>query len=208
MKYLTAIAVILSFTVPLFTQQKNPDQTGTRGQSEQSVLMYRDGAGFFIDVPKDWVIDREAGRRAGTCCVYYPKGSTFHNAETIMYPNIATKGPGQKTVNDFMQSDHETFLKHDPGLRYEEAADIPLQNKRIAKIRLFRGVNHGGSEAVAYIDEEKIIALFVMSSKSEEAFNKSIPLFRSAVKTYMYMNVKVSPDTTKDATHSDQGRKD
>jgi hypothetical protein len=157
--------------------------------------MYRDGAGFFIDVPKGWVVDQEVGKRHGTCCVYYPKGTTWESAETVMYPNIATKGPGQRTIDEFMESDLKSFRTHDPEMKYEDAKDIPLQNNRVAKVRVFHDVNRGSSEAVAYVDEEKIIAIFVMSSKTEKELNDSMPLFRSAVQSYTCMNVRTSEDT-------------
>lgn len=201
MKRTVAASVLLLFVAlgrGSSQQQKNSDHRSNPRQDEASVLMYRDGSGFFIDVPKGWVIDQEAGKRGGTCCVYYPQGSTFNDADTIMYPNIATKREGQRTLDEFMKSDLSRFLEHEPAMKYENAQDILLQNKRIAKIRLFHGVNRGSSEAVAYIDEEKIVALFVMSSRSERAFNESMPLFRSAVKTYTYMNVTVSPDAMKE----------
>ena len=159
-----------------------------------SVLMYRDGAGFFIDAPKGWIIDKEIGKRHGACCVFYPRGTTWDNAETVMYPNIATKGTGQQTLKEFMDSDLARFREHNPGMRYEDLQDIALQRKRIARVRLFHGVNRGSSEAVAYVDEEKIVALFVMSSRTEKGFNESMPLFRSAVESYLYMNVTVNKD--------------
>jgi hypothetical protein len=153
--------------------------------------MYRDGAGFYIDVPKGWVVDQEVGKRHGTCCVYYPKGTTWNSAETVMYPNIATKGPGQRTLDEFMESDLKSFRTHDPEMKYEDAEDVHLQGKRVAKVRIFRGVNRGSSEAVAYVDEEKTIALFVMNSKTEKGLNESMPLFRTAVQSYLHMDVRV-----------------
>jgi hypothetical protein len=191
MKHLAALAVLASLAALGFCQQKDSDQRGSGGQDELSVLMYRDGAGFFIDAPKGWIVDKETGKRLGTCCVFYPRGATWDNAETVMYPSIAKKVPGQSTLDEFMKSDLAGFRGHDPGMSYEDAQDIPLQNKRVAKVRLFHGVNRGSSEAVAYIDEENFIALFVMSSKTEKGFNESMPLFRTAVQTYLYMNVKV-----------------
>jgi hypothetical protein len=194
MKHLAEATALFLIVVCGFSQQQDSDRRGSRSQDEASVLMYRNGAGFFIDVPKGWVLDREVGKRFGTCCVYYPQGSTWDNAETVMYPNIATKGPSQNTLSEFMESDLASFRKHAPEMTYEDAQDIPLQNKRIAKIRIFRGVNRGSSEAVAYVDEEKIIALLVMSSKTTKGFNESMPLFRSAVQSYLYMNVTSDKD--------------
>lgn len=192
MKYLASAAVLLLLVVAEFSRQKDSNQSNSRSQDEASVLMYGDGGGFFIDAPKGWVVDREVGKRLGTCCVYYPEGSTWDNAETVMYPNIATKGSGQRTLDEFMKSDLAGFREHDPAMTYEDAQDITLQNKRIAKVRVFHGVNQNSSEAVAYVDEEKFIALFVMSSKTDKGLNASMPLFRSAVESYLYMDVRVN----------------
>ncbi len=207
MKHLAAVTALFLIVFPGLSQQKDSDERSSRGQDEVSVLMYRDGAGFFTDAPKGWVVDREVGKRLGTCCVYYPKGSTWDGAETVMYPSIATKGPGQRTLDEFMKSDLAGFREHDPGMSYEDAQDVILQNKRIAKVRLFHGVNRGSSEAVAYVDEEKIIALFVMSSKTEKGFNESMPLFRSAVQSYLYMDVRFEKSAKQGSEASPQAPK-
>jgi hypothetical protein len=100
-----------------------------------------------------------------------------------MYPSIATKHPGQQTLKEFLESDLAEFRKHDPEMSYEDAEDAPLKLKRTAKIRLFYNVNRGSSEAVAYIDEEKIIALIVVSSKTKKDLQEAMPLLRSALDT-------------------------
>jgi len=51
-------------------------------------------------------------------------------------------------------------------------------------------VNHGATEAVASIDEEKIIALVVLSSKTKDELKGTMPLLRSAPDTYLYMDVE------------------
>jgi len=60
------------------------------------------------------IADRKVGRRLGVCCVYYPRGP-WDTAETIMYPNIVTKGPGQATLRELMDSDLARFSKDNPG---------------------------------------------------------------------------------------------
>ena len=57
---------------------------------------------------------------------------------------------------------------------------------RTAKVRYFHGVNEGSSEAVAYIDEEKIIALVVLSSKTEKGLTEALPLLLGVLVTYVY----------------------
>ena len=190
MKHLALLPVILSLLVSAFPQQKNDTPKSDPGQGDGVPLLYSEGGAFLIEGPKGWILDQDTGKQIGTCCVYYPHGSTWDNAETVMYPSIVTKGPGQQTLGEFMKSDLAGFRKHDPAMSYEDAPDIALQHNRVAKVRVFDGVNRGSCEAVAYIDEEKIIALFVVSSKTRKGLEESMPLLRSALQTYMYMDVK------------------
>jgi len=152
-KYVAAFLSLASSLLPTLGQQTDPPHKDE--ETGGSPLLYSDGGGFFIDSPKGWIIDHEVGERLGTCCVFYPKGATWEDAPTIIYPSIVTKRPGQQTIKEFMQSDLTEFRQHDPDMSYEDAEDIPLKHNRMAKIRKFYNVNHGASEAVAYIDEKK-----------------------------------------------------
>jgi hypothetical protein len=173
--------VAAALTLPAVSQQTKPKQ-GTSGKNH-TVVLESDGGSFAIEGPQDWIADRKVGRRLSVCCVYYPKGS-WDTAETIMYPNIVTKGPGQSTLQELMDSDLAKFRKDNPGMSYVDG-DIPF-NDRTAKVRYFHGVNHGSSEAVAYIDEEKIVALVVLSSKSEKGLTEALPLLLGVLETYTY----------------------
>jgi hypothetical protein len=186
------LAVLVSWAV---AQQTKPEADKAQPQSGGAAIVYSDGGAFLIEGPKGWTTDQEVGQRLGTCCVYYPAGATWDNAETVMYPNIATKGPGQKTLKEFMDYDLADFREHNPEMIYEDAEAIPLKNKRTANFRYFHNVNGGCSEAVAYVDEEKIIALVVVSSKTTRGLNETIPLLRSVLQTYAYMDVKVTNDS-------------
>ena len=181
MKCLVLVMVAAVLTMPVVSQQSKPKQ-GTSGKNH-TVILQSEGGSFAIEGPKDWIADRKVGRRLGVCCVYYPKGS-WDTAETIMYPNIVTKGPGRTTLQELMDSDLATFRKDNPGMSYVDG-DLPFNN-RTAKVRYFRGVNQGSSEAVAYIDEEKIIALVVLSSKTEKGLIEALPLLLGVLETYIY----------------------
>jgi hypothetical protein len=75
-----------------------------------------------IKGPKGWIADHETGQQMGICCVFYPSGSTFDDAETVIYPNIATKGAGQANVKEFMEYDLSEFRGHNSRMTYEDAA--------------------------------------------------------------------------------------
>ena len=174
---------VISFSGLCYCQQHNePNQHSS--PADRSVLVYSKGAsstGFWLDVPSGWVIDQEVGKAHGICCVFYPKESTWNNAETVIYPRVTTKESGLK---EFMDRDLAEFREHNPEMKHEDAKDIALRDKRIAKLRFLHGVNHGSSEAVAYIEEEKIIAVVVASSRSKNGFEESLPIFRKLLETY------------------------
>ena len=113
MKCLALIMVAAALTLPAVSQQTKPKQ-GTSGKNH-TVILESEGGSFAIEGPKNWIADRKVGRRLGVCCVYYPKGS-WDTAETIMYPNIVTKGPGRTTLQELMDSDLAKFRKDNPGM--------------------------------------------------------------------------------------------
>jgi hypothetical protein len=170
-----------ALTLPAVSPQTEPKQ-GTRGKNHTAILQ-SEGGSFAIEGPKNWIADRKVGRHLGVCCVYYPKGS-WDSAETIMYPNIVTKGPGRTTLQELMDLDLANFRKDNPGMTFVDG-DMPFKD-RTAKVRYFHGVNQGSSEAVAYIDEEKIIALVVLSSKTEKGLTEALPLLLGVLETYVY----------------------
>ena len=181
MKCLALVMFAAALTLPADSQQTTPKQGP--GSKNHTVILQSKGGSFVIEGPKNWIADRKVGRRLGVCCVYYPKGS-WDTAETIMYPNIVTKGPGRTTLQELMDSDLATFRKDNPGMTYVDG-DIPFKD-RTAKVRYFHGVNRGSSEAVAYIDEAKIVALVVLSSKTEKGLTEALPLLLGVLETYIY----------------------
>jgi len=206
MKHLICVLIVISLAAVATSQQDPRKQSSAQGGG--TAIVYAEGGAFLLEAPKGWVTDRETGQQHGVCCVWYPEGSTWDDAETVMYPNIATKGPGQKTLNEFMESDLADFREHNPELTYEIGEDIPLKDNRLAKLRLFYNVNQGSSEAVAYIDEEKIIAFVVMSSKTKNGLNDSIPRLRTVLQSYAFVHMHFVDGAQKEKADSPKLPKD
>ena len=53
-------------------------------------IVYGPKAAFNIAAPEGWVLDNQAGAEQGLPCVLYPKGSSWADAKTIMYAEIAS----------------------------------------------------------------------------------------------------------------------
>ena len=186
----TVLVLIASAAFALLaTAQKNSEKQ-PKSNDGPGVIVYSEGGAFMIQGPNGWIADSETGQRLGICCVFYPKGSTWDNAETVIYPNIATKRDKQKTLKEFMDNDLSDFRQNNPSMKYDDGPGIALKDNRVAKVRFFYGVNKGSSEAIAYIDEEKVIALVVVSSRTQTALNGAMPLLREMLQTYSHMDVR------------------
>jgi hypothetical protein len=155
---------------------------------ENAAIIYSDHGGFMISVPKGWVLDRATGQKMGTCCVLYPQGSSWDQADSVIYPNIAEKQPGQ-TLQQLMANDLDGFRQRFPKMNVVEAHDLPAGEGAAAKVRVFYGVNQGSFELVAYVDEPQVVALLVLSSRSKEALGEALPAFREVLKSYVYMDM-------------------
>lgn len=208
MRLFASFVLLFSLLSLAVSQQTSHPEKDSHKQNGGAAIIYSEGGAFLIGGPAGWVVDRETGQQMGTCCVYYPEGATWDTAETVMYPSIVTKAPGEKTLKEFMDYDLSDFREHNPAMNYEDGEDVPLKNRRTPKVRYFYNVNKGSSEAVAYVDEEKIIALVVVSSKTKEGLNNSTPLLRSTLQTYAYMDVRFANSTKADKGQSPQSPKD
>ena len=155
---------------------------------QNAAIIYSDHGGFMISVPKGWVLDRATGQKMGTCCVLYPQGSSWDQAESVIYPNIAEKQPGQ-SLHELMASDLDGCRQRFPKMNVVEARDLPAGDGQQAKVRIFYGVNQGSYELVAYVDEPQVVALLVLSSRSKEALGEALPAFREVLKSYQYMDM-------------------
>src|SRR5213592_1830364 len=58
-------------------------------QAFRVVTVYGPKAGFNVSAPEGWVINNESGKEQGMSCVLYPKGSSWKDAKTVMYANLA-----------------------------------------------------------------------------------------------------------------------
>ncbi|HLK32425.1 MAG TPA: hypothetical protein VKT29_05005 [Terriglobales bacterium] len=160
----------------------------TVAEQQSAAIIYSEHGGFMVSVPKGWVLDRATGERMGTCCVLYPQGSSWDQADSVIYPNIAEKQQGQ-TLQQLMESDLAGFRQRFPKMNVVEARDLPAGDSQLAKVRFYYGVNQGSYELVAYVDEPQVVALLVLSSRSKEAMGEALPAFREVLKSYVYMDM-------------------
>src|SRR5439155_4127895 len=122
-------------------------------------------AGFNISAPEGWVVDNEAGVNQGMPCVLYPKGSSWADAKTIMYANIAS--PKFEGVNAFVATAiKEMKAKH--GIPKEKIASGKTQDGHDYFINEYPATKtYSQWERVGYVQLPQGVAYIVLSSRDQ-----------------------------------------
>jgi hypothetical protein len=155
-------------------------------------IIYGNNHAFSLTAPDGWILDNKSGVNQGLYAVFYKKGQSWKNAETVMYANTASlENPPHSTLDELIKYDTDNFKKQYQDLDIRDGNNIELSNNKTAKIRYLSGKSYGNFEAIAYIDAGKNGIMIIMSSRSKEGFDNSLTAFQSLVKSYLYIADKV-----------------
>jgi tetratricopeptide (TPR) repeat protein len=127
------------------------------GEKDPAGIVHGPKAGFDITAPEGWVLDTEAGKGQGFPCVLYPKGTSWGDAKTAMYANVA--GPQWEGINGFvamaikeMKAKHGTPKEkiasgktkdgHDYFINEYPATKTYSQWERVGYVQLPQGVGY------------------------------------------------------------------
>jgi len=147
---------------------------------------------FLIEAPPGWVLDNQSGVSQGLNAVFYPKGSSWSEASAVMYASMAgKKKEGLNTVQEVIDHDLAKFKRGNPKITMTKGRPIKTADGKTAQVCLFRGDQWGNQEAVAYINEKNVVAILVLSSRSQSDFQKSLPAFEKLVASYRFYTDKV-----------------
>src|SRR6058998_1321656 len=145
-------------------------------------------AGFNVSAPEGWVVDNEAGVNQGMPCVLYPKGSSWRDAKTVMYANIA--GPEFEGVNAFVEmAIKEMKAKH--GTPKEKIASGKTKDGRDYFVNEYPATKtYSQWERVRYVQLPHAVAYLVLSSRDKASYEKDSGALEKVLKTLVYLEPK------------------
>ena len=150
--------------------------------------IYGETFSFKLTAPSGWVLDNKSGVKQEIQAVFYKKGNTWSDAETVMYANTSPlKMPNQKTLADLMEYDAKRFQKNYPGIKISKENKIKINDKIFAIIKKFGSKSYGNYEAIAYIDAGKTGIMIVMSSRTKLGFERDYKQFVELIKSYDFI---------------------
>ena len=181
------ILVLLLLCVSTFAQKR--DETS---KDSNSGIIYGKNHAYTLTAPKGWVLDNRSGVKQGLHAVFYPQGSSWSDGVAVMYANVWQKENAKQTVQDIVDSDIQKFKEIIPDLKVVNVEAVKLEKDRTAIVKYFTSEAKGQNfEAIAYINEEKLVVLIVLSSRTKKDFESSLPAFRELVGSYSFLTDKV-----------------
>ncbi|MBI5047919.1 MAG: hypothetical protein HZB54_03065 [Deltaproteobacteria bacterium] len=171
------------------------NQTLVFGQNDaNSGIIYGDDHVYTLTAPKGWILDNSSGVSQGLHAVFYPIASSWGKAVTVLYTNVVhMNSTNDKNLDNVIQHDIERFKQNAPSLRIEEKERIEIDKKNNkARVFYFLGDSHDNYEAVAYIPEDKVVVLIVLSARNEKEFRANIKAFEELTKSYYFITDKVN----------------
>ena len=162
-------------------------------------IVYGDNHAYSLTAPEGWILDNKSGVNQGLYAVFYKTGESWKNAETVMYTNTASlEDPIHNTLNKLIKYDMKNFKIEYPDIKYRNADNIKINDHVVAKVKYISGKSYGNYEAIAYIDAEKTGIMIILTSRTNEGFEKSLSAFESLVKSYFFIADKVIIENLKE----------
>jgi tetratricopeptide (TPR) repeat protein len=140
------------------------------GEKDPAGIVHGPKAGFDITAPEGWVLDTEAGKGQGFPCVLYPKGSSWGDAKTAMYANVA--GPQWEGINGFVaMAIKEMKAKH--GTPKEKIASGKTKDGHDYFINEYPATKtYSQWERVGYIQLPQGVGYIVLTSRDQANYQK------------------------------------
>jgi hypothetical protein len=155
-----------------------------------SGLMYGEGHAFFFDAPAGWVLDNRRGVDQGTHAVFYPRGSSWKDAPAVMYVKT-TRRDATDELEAFIAQDVEQFRSKNPGLMVSSGMPLVTADNKRAEIRHFSGGARGNIETVAYIKEDAVFVLLVLTARTQPSYVDALPAHSQLVNSYAFFTKDV-----------------
>src|ERR1044072_256477 len=182
-RMLHALCLLVLCCVAAHAQEAKGD-----APDKQTGLVYGKDHVFAVTAPEGWVLDNKSGVEQGIHAVFYPVGSNWRDSKAVMYVNTAAKSD---TLEKFIEGDVAGFRKDSPGLKVTDDEPLTVAGKERVIVKRFSDDQYGNHEAVAYVEESKVVVIIVFTARTKKDFEAALPAFRKLVSSYRFISGKV-----------------
>jgi hypothetical protein len=150
-----------------------------------STLVYADTVSFFLDAPRGWILDCNAGKDQGPLTVLYRVNESWRTGKAVMYATVLTDSGVPSTLfSKRVDAEVADWRQRVPDARVATLASLPMKGGGKAAVRRFQSPSKQLFEIVAYIPRGRIMPLLTMTARTESAFKDALPAFNRLVRSY------------------------
>jgi hypothetical protein len=134
---------------------------------------------------KGWRHDRDQSLHYGINALV-PDGSTFADAETVMYAKAVYKPrrPESKTLEMFIENDKKASLSRSPDILIQEGAALSTADGKKLRSFTFFPKRKGNWERVSYGEEGDFYLVFAVSSRSLAGYKAAEKAYVGLIRSY------------------------
>ena len=134
---------------------------------------------------KGWRHEREQSLHYGIYALA-PEGSTFADAQTVMYAKAVYKPqrPEIQTLEMFIRSDRKASLSRSPDIVVQEHAALSTADGKKLRSFTFFPRKDGNWERVSYGEEGDFYLVFAVSSRSLAGYKAAEKAYMQLIRSY------------------------
>ncbi len=177
----TFLAITLSCTAVCAMGAQQP----VVGPEGQSGLVTSDSTSFWIEVPRGWVLDAEAGRRDGEIAVFYRQGESWGTGDPVMYATVITPKSGfNAAVPAAVRSDSARWAGQVRDLEFTVRDSVRTVSGAFAHIRSYASASTRQYYTVAYMQADGRVWMLALTARSRAAHDAAFADFVALVRSY------------------------
>ena len=168
-------------------------QSSQKPDDLNSGIVYGRDHSFMLSAPAGWTLDNSSGVSQGMQAVFFPTGSSWKGGIVVMYATVIHKDAGRnKTAGRVIQNDIDECKNASKESTVKDGSSISTTDSKKAEVKYFYDAQNKNYEAVAYINESKVVVILALSSRSKEDYDKSLTAFNDLVASYYFLAEKVN----------------
>jgi hypothetical protein len=138
-----------------------------------------------VNPPDGWHFDEGSSHQLAFKALA-PNGSTFSNAETVIYAkaNFKPRTPETKSLESLIEQDIASFKKSESGVTVVREKPLLSGDGKPFQVVAFSPNAGGNWERVAYAEEGEYYVIFTVSSRTKEGLAQATPAFQSTIVGY------------------------
>lgn len=149
---------------------------------------------YSLDAPIGWVLDRSMASQAEADLVLYPQGSSYYKADSVITLSSYGLGGNLKTLDDLIQKDEKDGKKSNPKMEVQKGPLLSTKKMRPVPLYFYLKLKDGTCEAVAYVQEDSRVMLFVLSCPNPQVLHEDLPALQETVGSYEALPDKEQDD--------------